>query len=133
MTRRFGTAALRFGPLVAITLACADQGVTAPPCGTVVTVTVSKGLYPTFSWASGCQIEQLTVARPASGAIVWSAVSPNRNSIAPPVQYAATPPGAAMTANRLEFLVAGTTYEVELFRIDDLGSRQSVGRSTFVP
>ena len=133
MIRRFGTGALSFGSLMVITLACADQAITAPPCGAAVTVKVSNSLNPTFSWAPGCQIEQLTVARQASGAIVWSAVSPNQNIIVPPVQYAVTPPGAAMTANRVEFLVAGTTYEVELFRIDDLGSRQSVGRSTFVP
>lgn len=122
--------------LLAVNPACADHGLTGVANGcTVLPVAVSHGTSPTFSWDAGCQVEEIIVAFPGPGAVVWSAVSVNQtNSIASPVDYGSTPPGAAMTANAVVPLVAGTTYQVNLIRVDTQGGPpQGVGSATFVP
>jgi hypothetical protein len=123
--------------LLALNPACADQRLTKVTgvCSSL-SVTVSAGISPTFSWDAACPIQELIVALPGPGAVVWSAVSVNlTNSIASPVTYASTPPGAAMTANVVQFLVAGTTYDVTLLRAADTpgGPLQLAGSATFVP
>jgi hypothetical protein len=123
--------------LLAINPACADQRLTRVAGGcSSLSVNVSAGTTPTFSWDAACQIQEVIVAFPGPGAIVWSAISVNQtNSIASPVVYASTPPGAALTANMVQFLVAGTTYDVTLLRAADTpgGPLQFAGAATFVP
>jgi len=123
--------------LLALNSACVDQRLTkvTGECSSLP-VAVSAGTFPTFSWDATCPIQELIVAFPGPGAIVWSAISVNQtNSIASPVKYATAPLGAAQTANRVQFLVAGTTYEVTLLRAGDSpgGPLQAVGTATFVP
>jgi len=123
--------------LLAINPACVDQHLTkvTGDCSSLP-VAVSAGTFPTFSWDATCPIQELIVALPGPGAIVWSAVSVNQsNSIASPVDYASTPDGAAMTANKVQYLVAGTTYVVVLLRAADSpgGPLQPAGTATFVP
>jgi hypothetical protein len=68
--------------------------------------------------------------------MIWGTVSHNQaNNIESPVRYGVFPDSAAQTANILLPLVAGTTYQVALFRVDDGsgGSLQRVGVTTFVP
>ena len=127
--------ALCCGSLLLFGAACADQGPSPDTCS-AVPISVTSGIEPTFSWTSGCLVEGLTVSRSGSGAIVWEAVSVNQtNNLASGVRYALTPAGAALTANRLEPLVAGTSYLVALFRTE--GGRGSpihaVGHSAFTP
>jgi hypothetical protein len=132
MLRRCLAATLGF-PLVVLTAACADPGISMTDCSAAVAVTVTAGTQPTFGWTPACQVEALTVALQGRDVIVWGAVSPNQtNSIGSPVPYGSTPPGAAATANRIEPLVTGTTYEVTVFRVDDGGSIRAVGTATFV-
>jgi hypothetical protein len=123
--------------LLAINPACADQRLTkvAGDCS-LLPVAVSAGNFPSFSWDATCPIQELIVALPGPGAIVWSAISVNQtNSIASPVKYATAPTGSAQTANRVQFLVAGTTYVVTLLRAADSpgGPLQAAGTATFVP
>ncbi len=119
--------------LSALLLSCAGCSDQAPSAGVVVDV--STGTSPVFSWTPALNIASLTVARAGSDGIVWTTISLGQaNAIAPPVTYGIAPPGAAQTANRLEFLVAGTAYEVTLLRVDDPDSAPLlVGSATFVP
>jgi hypothetical protein len=130
--RRF-TATLGIGSLLALSAACADYGSSLKPCGTDLALSVSAGSQPTFRWTPACQVEALTVALDGRDVIVWGAVSPNQtNTIGSPVPYGTTPPGAAATANRIDPLVPGTSYQVTLFRVDDGGMIRAVGVATFV-
>jgi len=122
--------------LLAVNPACADHRLTGVASGcTVLPVAVSPGTSPTFSWGAGCQVAEIIVDIPGPGPIMWSAISVNQtNSIASPVGYASTPPGAAMTANMVQPLVAGIRYQVTLIRLDTPGGPpQGVGSATFVP
>jgi hypothetical protein len=122
--------------LLAINPACADQPLTkvTGDCSSL-SVAVTPGTAPTFSWGAGCQVEAIVVALPGPGAITWNIFSVNlTNSIASPVDYGSTPPGAAMTANMVQPLVAGTTYTINLIRVDTPGGPpQGAGSATFVP
>lgn len=120
--------------LVVLSADCGDQVGIVPPCSAVA-VSVTRGTTPTFNWSSGCQIEELVVHLPGPGAVVWVSFSNNQtNSIAPPVTYGVFPPGAALTANLQQLLVAGTTYQVSLLRSDEAGGPlRSIGAATFVP
>jgi len=118
-------------PFVVLTASCADPGPSLADCSAVA-ITVSAGTQPTFNWTPACEVEALTVALHDRDVIVWGAMSPNQtNTIASPVPYGTTPPGSAATANRIEPLVTGTTYQVTLFRVDDAGALQAVGMAIF--
>ncbi len=135
MLRRYFATALRFGPLLMLNLACADRALSPSACSDV-TVRVTAGIQPTFSWNPACRIEGLTVHLPGPGPMIWSTVSYRlSNTIATPVSYGVFPDGAAQTANILLPLVAGTRYQVTLFRFDDApgGSLRSIGTATFIP
>jgi hypothetical protein len=122
--------------LLAATLACANNHLSGVASGcTLLPVSVSSGTAPTFSWDAGCPVEEIIVGLPGPGAVMWSTFSVNQtNSLASPVVYGSTPPGAAMTANMVQPLVAGTTYTVTLIRVDTPGGPpQGAGSATFVP
>jgi hypothetical protein len=133
--RRCVSSVLGLGTLLVLNPACSDQGPGVADCS-ALPIGVTSGTVPSFSWDPGCRIAGLFVALPGPGAIVWTAVSVDQtNSIASPVDYASTPAGAAMTANLVQYLVAGTTYQVILFRVADGrgGQLQAVGTATFTP
>jgi hypothetical protein len=133
MSRHYFSAALGFGPLLVLSSACADSALSSSACSNV-TVRVTAGIQPSFTWTPACQIEGLTVHLPGPGAIIWRTVSYRlSNTIATPVGYGVFPDGAAQTANILLPLVAGTTYQVTLFRMDDGpgGSLRSIGVTAF--
>lgn len=134
MNRRAVSLALGFGPLLLFGASCADRAVNLSACSDIP-IQVSAGIQPTFSWNPACQIQALTVHLPGPGAIIWTTFShPQANAIASPVQYGVFPDAAAQTANILLPLVAGTTYQVTLFRVDDPGGPLvPIGVTTFVP
>jgi hypothetical protein len=136
MTRRRGPILSVLGvALLATTQACANHLTGIAGGCTLLPVAVSSGTAPTFSWDAGCPVEEIIVSLPGPGAVMWSAFSVNQtNSLASPVVYGSTPPGAAMTANMVPPLVAGTTYQITLVRVDTPGGPpQGVGSATFVP
>jgi hypothetical protein len=113
--------------------ACQDQS--SAPCSAVA-VTVSQGIQPSFTWEPACPVQSLVVRLPGPGPVIWATIATGRsNRIAPSVTYGVFPPGAALTANILIPLVAGTTYEVVLYRVDEGagGPPQQIGAATFVP
>ena len=126
---RFG-----LGVLVALAAACSD-GITNVTVCSRVRVSVTSGTTPTFRWSPNCPIEALIVALPGPGAVVWTTFSSNlTNTIASPVTYGVFPPGSAMTTNLQQFLIAGTTYEVSLIRVDSAGGPpHAIGTAAFVP
>lgn len=113
--------------------ACQDQS--SAPCSAVA-VSVSQGIQPSFNWEPACPVQSLVVRLPGPGAVIWATIASSQdNSIAPSVTYGVFPPGAALTANILLPLVAGTTYEVVLYRVDEGagGPPRQIGSATFVP
>jgi hypothetical protein len=96
-------------------VSCADD-VSAPdnrgPCTSDVSVTVSGGTTPTFTWTPACRVIGLLVEQGSSDRWFLEATGAG---IAPSVTYGSVPPGASEDAPPIP-LVSGTTYEVILFR-----------------
>ena len=85
---------------------------TSGPCTTDVSVTVSGGTTPTFTWTPACRVIGLLVEEGASDRWFLEATTAG---IAPGVTYGSVPAGASQDAPAIP-LVSGTTYEVILFR-----------------
>jgi hypothetical protein len=87
------------GTLCLAILACnSDSTTPLPACTSPVTVSVSSGPTPQFSWSPACAVSQLIVfTPPALGAAetVWWYISSPTADIRPPVQFGATPAGAS--------------------------------------
>ena len=135
MSRRSFSVALGFGPLLLLGSACADRALSHSTCSDVP-IQASAGIQPTFRWNPACQIQALTVHLPGPGAVIWTTFShPQANAIVPPVTYGIFSDEAAQTANIFLPLVAGTSYQVSLYRVDEGrgSSLQSIGTATFVP
>jgi hypothetical protein len=132
--RRFSHApALACALLFPIAAACADPSAAVTSCS-VLTIQATAGTTPTFSWDAACPVSALQVALAGPGPILWGAISPDQsNSIPAPVVYGGTPTGAAMTANMVQFLVKGTTYQITLYRVDAGGMPRPVGAKAFTP
>jgi hypothetical protein len=81
-------------------------------CTGNVTVSVSAGTTPTFTWTPACRVIGLLVELEASDQ--WF-LEGSGDGIAPGVQYGIVPPGAT-ASEPARPLVSGTTYEVILFR-----------------
>ncbi len=103
------TVALGFAYVVL--LACDDSTTPEglPECTGQVTVTVSSGTVPTFSWTPACRLGFVIVE--GDGGDMWLVESPESNEISPPVTYGVVPPGTT-EIHAAEPLVAGTTYQV---------------------
>ncbi|MEX2110139.1 MAG: hypothetical protein WD802_06030 [Gemmatimonadaceae bacterium] len=85
---------------------------TSGPCTTDVSVTVSAGTTPTFTWTPACRVIGLLVEEGASDRWLLEATGAG---IAPGVTYGSVPAGASEDAPAIP-LVSGTTYEVILSR-----------------
>ena len=104
-----------------ILLACSDDpsGIESlPECNGGVTVTVSAGIEPTFSWTPACRLFGVLVEE--GGPDVWLILSLGSNSITPPVRYGVVPQGATEREDPVP-LVAGVTYDVTLARFTGPG------------
>jgi hypothetical protein len=96
-------------------VACGGDGTgpdNAGPCTGDVTVSVSAGTTPTFTWEPECRVIALLVEQGASD--MWFLEGMGQG-IASGVRYGTVPPNAVAEDPALP-LVAGTTYEVILFR-----------------
>lgn len=135
--------------IVLATTGCADAATSpaADSCGRDgVTVTVTPGTRPTFSWQPGCRVASLTVRAQTpeggDGAAVWvlTDTSSARAGIAPPVVYPETRGGAAF--GDADPLVSGQRYRVSLGAVRDGAAclsfltacpRNAAGETSFVP
>ena len=105
-----------------------------PECSGPVTLEVTSGTTPTFSWTPRCRLSFLVVERDEGGSDVWSILTRGENALAPPVIYGDTPAGAE-TLTPMVPLTSGTAYRVAVARwIGPEGDDgESVGVETFEP
>ena len=137
MTRRWlwvTATCLMYSALVSCS---ADRSLSAntSPCDGPLTITVTSGTRPTFDWTPNCGVNRLIVlpANPPVGVITqgWT-VSSAVGLFKAPITYGVLPngadPGDAATA-----LVAGTTYQVTIYRAAYEAIVASSGTATFTP
>jgi hypothetical protein len=105
-----------------------------PECSGPVTLEVTSGRTPTFSWTPRCRLSLLVVELDEGGSDVWSILTRGENALAPPVTYAHTPAGAETLIPALP-LTSGTGYQVAVARWTgpDGDDGESVGVETFEP
>jgi hypothetical protein len=104
-------------------------------CNGPVTIVVSGGTTPVFSWSPGCGVNRLLVERvdPAPGTTgpEWSANS-TFGLFGPPITYGTLPDGAYQDVSPRS-LTAGTTYRVIVFRAAYEAIAVGVSSATFTP
>jgi hypothetical protein len=101
--------------------------------GDEVSVTVSGGLSPTFSWAPGCGMTSLDVFPSAGGSSLWVLYSGGQaveNPFRSGIRYGDAPAGALEVTGPVR-LAVGTEYTVVLYR--SVGARVQAGVATFRP
>ena len=86
-----------------------------PTCTGPVTVTVSAGTTPTFTWAPSCTAHVLLVEQGATDR--WIIEATTDDGFGPGVRYGVVPTGAREDAPAIA-LVSGRTYDVSLFSKD---------------
>ena len=113
-----------------------ETGTNAPPppseCTQMVTVSVSQGTAPTFSWTPDCTIGRLIVEQ--ADQETWGTETFGANSYRSPIHYGVHPPGSVEQQPPIA-LIAGNTYRVSLFRWIDAAteSLQVLGVANFTP
>jgi hypothetical protein len=105
-----------------------------PECTGPVTLEVTPGTTPTFSWIPRCRLSFLVVELEESGGDLWSILTRGENALAPPVTYG-DPPAGAETLTPAAPLTSGTGYRVAVARWTgpDGDDGESVGAETFEP
>jgi hypothetical protein len=105
-----------------------------PECTGDVSIQVSTGTQPTFSWTPACRLFFLNVEPATSGGDLWPVISRGANRIAPGVKYGVVPAGAEQLQAPVP-LVAGQSYKVALARYTGPGADDGVlvGVETFTP
>jgi hypothetical protein len=107
-------------------------------CLSNVTVSVSTGLTPRFTWTPACGVEVLSVVTEASrpqGNVVWD-IEENDQGMASGVVYGVIPPGTTDVGHPAEPLTAGQSYTVQLYMIEPAGSQtqlHNIGNRSFTP
>jgi hypothetical protein len=105
-----------------------------PECSGPVTVAVTAGTTPTFSWTPRCRLFFVLVEPDESGTDLWSIITRSENAIAPPVTYGEVPDGAEETDPPIP-LESGTAYGVGVARWTGPGDDDGeiIGTATFTP
>ena len=101
------------------------------PCTGDVTVSVSAGTTPTFSWSPACRAYGLIVEEGASDR--WLLVATGSAGIAPGVRYGTVPAGASQRGEPAVPLVAGRAYDVTVFRGTTDDNARPAGSRDFTP
>ena len=121
--------------IACLSLGC--SGVDGPsnlqPCEGPVTVSVSSGTAPLFSWSPQCLAGQVIVGLPSGFANFWIATgSGGSNTLRPPIRYGVPPDTAALGTPQLE---VGSSYRVVVLRAtgDTTAPFTSIGTADFVP
>ena len=131
---------MRPSPLAALScamlLGCSDETNPSDPppvCTGPVTIAVSSGASPSFSWAPACRLFFINVELGATDQ--WSIISDSTNAIAPPVRYGVVPAGAQQSSSEVTPLQLGQTYDVNLFYWSGPGAQDGtfVGSQEFTP
>ena len=103
-----------------------------PVCAGNVTVSVSSGTTPTFSWTPACKLFFVLVED--GGGDQWGAISDGTNVIATPVEYGVVPPGAT-ELQAPAVLNPGTPYTITVYRWVGPGPQDEtlIGQKVFTP
>jgi hypothetical protein len=106
----------------------------ADRCSGAITVTVSSGAAPAFSWSPACKATNLTVIRadaPATDPAIW-AVGREPNQFGPGVQYGVAPAGSVVFVAPAP-LQKGVRYQVAVFATIGEDAVMGSGSAVFVP
>ena len=117
--------------LVAVLNGCEDDGFEPPrECTGPISLTVSSGTPPHFTWTAACAVARVVVFEPPSldlTSVVWDVRSaPPR--ILSPVQYGVRPLGST-EEHAAEGLRAGVTYQVQVYS----DAQIMIGSASFTP
>jgi hypothetical protein len=125
--------ALSCGMVLACSSDATDPGATTPICSGPVTIAVSPGASPSFTWTPACRLFFVNVELGATDQ--WSVISDSTNAIAPPVQYGVVPAGAQQSSSEVAPLQAGQSYDVNLFYWTGPGAQDGTfsGSQDFTP
>lgn len=129
--RRVSAVAVLF--LLGLGCSGTDNPADLPQCQGPVTVSVSSGTVPRFSWTPACLAGQLGVTLNTGFVTLWLVTdTTNTNSLRPPVRYGTPPDSAALGTPRL---VVGEAYTVHLLRAtgDSTAPFESIGSADFTP
>jgi hypothetical protein len=86
-----------------------------PECTGPVSLEVTPGDTPTFSWTPSCRLSLLVVETEEDGTTFWSIITRGENALAPPVTYG-DPLAGVETLNPPFPLTRGTGYRVTVAR-----------------
>jgi hypothetical protein len=105
-----------------------------PECSGPVTLEVTPGTTPAFSWTPRCRLSFLVVEPDESGTDLWAILTRGENALAPPVTYGDPPPGAETLVPPVP-LTSGTAYRVAVARWTGPGGDdgENIGAETFDP
>ncbi|MDQ4080492.1 MAG: hypothetical protein M3125_07005 [Gemmatimonadota bacterium] len=117
--------------LVAVLSACEGDGFEPPrECMGPISLTVSSGTPPHFTWTAPCAVARVVVFEPPTldaTSLMWDVRSaPPR--ILSPVQYGVRPLGST-EEHAAEALVAGETYQVQVYSDVQI----MIGSASFTP
>jgi hypothetical protein len=103
--------------------------VSLPGCTGSVTLTVSTGPVPVFSWTPTCKAFFLLVEPVGSGEDQWGVITDSTNGLTPPVTYGIVPEGAHQTTAAAP-LTPGIPYDVYVWRWTGPGRQDGVLSAT---
>ena len=117
--------------------ACSDSNSPTSDCPKPVTVTVSAGTKPAFSWTPACKAYVVSVH--SSSGLVWAMGFNDQNPakanvITSPVTYGdSLTIGDSLVKSFLAELTAGQTYTVFVLALTPVGTTTQMGKKDFVP
>jgi len=120
---------------IAAALGCRNATESAQPpllitCANQVTVAVTAGTVPSFSWSPRCGATYLEVTSPDGLNVYW-VMRADTGRFAPPVRYAEVPPAMRNVFEPVA-LRSGMTYKVRLGLIVEEDSFALIGEKEFV-
>ena len=117
--------------------ACSDSTDPTKDCPTDVTITVSAGTTPQFSWSPTCRAYQVGVN--ANTGPVWAmgfnfSNPAKANAISSPVTFGDTlAVGDSLVAHPVDELTPVQTYTFYVFGLTKVGQSVKMGQQTFTP
>lgn len=123
--------------LLTVVIACSDSNDPTDDCPTDVTITVTAGTTPQFSWSPACRAYQVGVN--AGTGPVWAmgfnfSNPAKANAITTPVTFGDTLAiGDSLVAHPVDELTAGQPYTFYVFGLTKVGQSVKMGQKTFTP
>ena len=103
-----------------------------PECADRVTVTITTGTTPTFTWTPDCPIVTIAVVSADRLTFFWAVGTIGADRMHAPIAYGVIPAGGQQSTPPKP-LQAGTTYRLQLGAAVNQDIAHSVADTTFVP